>query len=70
MFVSKRLYWLILPFIFLLSCARYDYDIIIENGTVYDGSGSPGLITDLAIKKRYHRIHRSDRPRTNGPDTN
>jgi len=50
MSVSKRLYWLILPFIFLLSCARYDYDIIIENGTVYDGSGSPGLITDLAIK--------------------
>ncbi len=31
-------------------CTRYDYDVIIKNGNVIDGSGNPGVITDLAIK--------------------
>ena len=31
------------PFLFLilflpLACSQYDYDIVIENGTVYDGT--------------------------------
>jgi N-acyl-D-amino-acid deacylase len=36
--------------IFLFNCARYDYDVLIENGTIYDGSGSAGFVADLAIK--------------------
>ena len=26
-----------------------DYDVIIRGGTVYDGTGAPGVVTDLAI---------------------
>src|SRR5947208_13386216 len=43
-----------LPFLFLLlGCAivsAQDFDVIIRNGTVYDGSGSDGQHVDLAIK--------------------
>jgi N-acyl-D-amino-acid deacylase len=31
------------------SCSK-DYDVIIKNGTVYDGSGNPPLYTDIGIK--------------------
>lgn len=41
---------LIVALIFLVNCARYDYDFLIENGTLYDGSGAPGVLADLAIK--------------------
>ena len=36
---------------FMLSCEeeRKDFDVIIKGGTVYDGSGSQGLITDIGI---------------------
>jgi N-acyl-D-amino-acid deacylase len=34
----------------LASCARYDYDVVITGGTVYDGSGAPAITADLAIK--------------------
>jgi len=27
-----------------------DYDVLIRNGTVYDGTGAPGYVTDLAIE--------------------
>jgi N-acyl-D-amino-acid deacylase len=39
--------------IFLLSCAialAQDFDVIIKNGTVYDGGGGEGQNVDLAIK--------------------
>lgn len=32
-----------------LACASPDYDLILRNGTVYDGSGEPGVIGDVAI---------------------
>lgn len=32
------------------ACTRYDYDVVISNGMVYDGSGSPGVVTSVAIK--------------------
>jgi N-acyl-D-amino-acid deacylase len=34
------------------------YDVLIRNGTLYDGSGSPGIAGDLAIQSG--RIHRID----------
>ena len=34
----------------LMACQRPAYDVIIRGGTLYDGSGSPGVATDLAIR--------------------
>ncbi len=34
----------------LAACARYDYDVIIRDGSIYDGSGSAPYTADLAIK--------------------
>lgn len=35
---------------FIISgCGSYDYDTIIRNGTIYDGSGDPPFIADIAI---------------------
>jgi N-acyl-D-amino-acid deacylase len=31
------------------SCKQTKYDVIIRGGTVYDGSGAPGVVTDVAI---------------------
>jgi N-acyl-D-amino-acid deacylase len=31
------------------ACASPDYDVVLRNGTVYDGSGGPGVVADLAI---------------------
>ena len=33
-----------------LACTQYDYDVVIENGTVYDGTGADGVQTSIAIK--------------------
>jgi len=33
-----------------ISCARYDYDLVIENGTVYDGTFSEGFQATVAVK--------------------
>jgi N-acyl-D-amino-acid deacylase len=32
-----------------VSTPQDDYDLIIRNGTVYDGSGAPGVVADVAI---------------------
>ena len=34
----------------LAACARYDYDVIIRDGSIYDGSGSAPYTADLAIR--------------------
>jgi N-acyl-D-amino-acid deacylase len=35
----------------LVGCARSpQYDVVIRHGTVYDGSGSPGVVQDVAIQ--------------------
>jgi N-acyl-D-amino-acid deacylase len=34
----------------LSACRSYDYDVVISNGTVYDGTGSSGITTSIAIK--------------------
>jgi N-acyl-D-amino-acid deacylase len=33
----------------LTACSGPSYDVVIRHGTVYDGTGSPGEVTDLAI---------------------
>jgi N-acyl-D-aspartate/D-glutamate deacylase len=42
-----------LPFAFavliLTACGGTSYDVIIRGGTVYDGRGTPGVVTDVAI---------------------
>ncbi len=42
------LYSLLLAVIFA-GCKKQEYDIVIRGGTVYDGSGKPGVVTDVAI---------------------
>ncbi len=34
----------------LAACARYDYDVIIRDGSIYDGNGSAPYTADLAIR--------------------
>jgi N-acyl-D-amino-acid deacylase len=37
-------------FIFVFTaCKKQEYDVIIRGGTVYDGSGKPGVVTDVGI---------------------
>ncbi len=45
----KKLYFLILVLIVFISCKKQEYDVVIRGGTVYDGSGQPGVVTDVAI---------------------
>jgi len=35
--------------VFFTGCKRQEYDVVIRGGTVYNGSGNPGVVTDLAI---------------------
>ena len=43
----------LLPVLFLLfgfdAAHAADYDVIIRNGTIYDGTGAPGYVADVAI---------------------
>ncbi len=45
----KRLSLILLTLIVLNSCQKQKYQIIIRGGTVYDGSGSPGVVADVGI---------------------
>lgn len=43
----------VIPFLVIItvfaSCQKQKYDIVIRGGTVYDGSGNPGVVTDVGI---------------------
>jgi hypothetical protein len=34
----------------LIGCGGPSYDVILRGGTIYDGSGSPGVVADLGIR--------------------
>ena len=40
---------LFLTLLLATACSRPEHDIIIRSGTLYDGSGGPAMIADLAI---------------------
>lgn len=50
MFNKSTLFGIGLILLSLSACRSYDYDVVISNGTVYDGTGSPGVVTSVAIK--------------------
>lgn len=45
----KRLSLLLLVLFIFNACQKQKYQIIIRGGTVYDGSGSPGVVEDVGI---------------------
>lgn len=45
----KRTAWMLLLLGMIVSCTRPDYDVIIFNGTIYDGSGNSPFSADLGI---------------------
>ncbi len=47
--VLKKISLILITFLFC-ACQIKDYDLLIRNGLIIDGSGSPGIKADLAIK--------------------
>lgn len=45
----QRLFILFFLLIFLISCQKQKFDVIVRGGTVYDGSGREGVVTDVGI---------------------
>lgn len=45
----QRLSILFFLLIFLISCQKQKFDVIVRGGTVYDGSGREGVVTDVGI---------------------
>ncbi len=43
-------YLLLSSIVFLLSCQSPTYDLIIRNATIYDGTGAPPFVGDIAIQ--------------------
>ncbi len=41
---------LVFAALLLSTCARYDYDVVIRGGSIYDGSGSEPYTADVGIK--------------------
>jgi len=44
-----KLLFLLMTFI-LINCSSEQYDLVIKNGTIIDGSGSKGFVSDIGIK--------------------
>ena len=40
---------LLVSVLLLLACSGPRYDVVIRHGTVYDGTGSPGVVADVAL---------------------
>lgn len=40
----------LLALVFATACSGPKYDTIIRHGTIYDGTGSPGVVADIGIK--------------------
>jgi N-acyl-D-amino-acid deacylase len=45
----KYLFYSLLFAVILAGCKKQEYDVVIRGGTVYDGSGKSGVVTDVAI---------------------
>lgn len=45
----KKISFVLLLLISVLSCKKEEYDVIIRQGMVYDGSGAAGMVTDIGI---------------------
>jgi N-acyl-D-amino-acid deacylase len=45
----KKITCFVLGLLIFTACQKQNYDIIIRGGTVYDGSGNPGIVTDVGI---------------------
>ena len=47
--MKKSAFLFLSAMLLLASCKKQEYDIIIRGGTVYDGSGKQGVVTDVGI---------------------
>ncbi|MCA6406783.1 MAG: D-aminoacylase, partial [Cytophagales bacterium] len=47
--MKKYMTLFIAMFVALASCKKQTYDVIIRGGTVYDGSGKPGMMADVGM---------------------
>ncbi len=45
----KRIIYPILLAVLFTACKKKEYDVVLRGGTVYDGSGKPGIVADVAI---------------------
>ncbi|MBK5278283.1 MAG: D-aminoacylase [Bacteroidia bacterium] len=45
----KAIYCVLILVLIFTSCKKQEYDVVIRGGTVYDGSGKPGVLEDVAI---------------------
>jgi N-acyl-D-amino-acid deacylase len=45
----KYIFLTLLLAVILQGCKKQEYDVVIRGGTVYDGSGKPGVVADVAI---------------------
>ncbi|HWA35907.1 MAG TPA: D-aminoacylase [Cyclobacteriaceae bacterium] len=45
----KKIIYPILLIALLAACKKKEYDVVLRGGTVYDGSGKPGMVADVAI---------------------
>jgi N-acyl-D-amino-acid deacylase len=47
--MKKSFLLFLAAFTLLASCKKQEYDVVIRGGTVYDGSGKQGVVTDVGI---------------------